>query len=163
MKKGNRKERLTEGADIGGISLSGGPFALSIGQLLDKYHPGTEEKERTPSSRPARSEPGAPPQDASFSFRQAVLQKERAGRGGKTVTLVFVKPAASGAALENLAKTLRRALGCGAHVEKDRVVLQGDIADRAQTWFEKNGIKTVGWGSASKKESENRGGNGSGE
>jgi translation initiation factor 1 len=39
--------------------------------------------------------------------------------------------------LADIAKQLRRALGCGASVEGDTVVLQGDHQERAAAWLSK--------------------------
>ncbi len=120
-------------------------FSISIGQLVGKeeYPADSPPKtaccpiENTPPSKPAGSEMGV------ASFAQVTLHRESAGRGGKTVTLVAVKPPQTKISLEALAKDLRKGLGCGSHVEGDRIVLQGDIPDRAQEWFVKKGARKV--------------------
>ncbi len=73
---------------------------------------------------------------------RVVLQKERKGHGGKTVTRVrtLTLPAKD---LEALAKDLKRSLGCGARTEDNEIILQGDIADRAAVWFKAQGMKKV--------------------
>ena len=44
---------------------------------------------------------------------------------------------------EELAKALRKGLGCGSHVGEECIVLQGNIADRAEEWFAKKGVKRI--------------------
>jgi len=77
-------------------------------------------------------------------FGKISLQHQRAGRGGKTVTLISI----SGETdykfkhnLEILLKELKKSLGCGGQIEDGKIVLQGEIADRASEWFAKMGAK----------------------
>ncbi|MCL2767719.1 MAG: translation initiation factor, partial [Synergistaceae bacterium] len=75
-------------------------------------------------------------------FGKISLQHQRAGRGGRTVTLVSI----SGEPVQNLEaflKELKKSLGCGGQIEDGRIVLQGEIADRAAEWFIKMGAKSV--------------------
>ncbi len=70
------------------------------------------------------------------------LRKEKKGRGGKTVTLV------SGNCLspedaEELARVMRKALGCGSRTEGSAVLLQGDLRERAESWLVAHGAKRV--------------------
>lgn len=65
-----------------------------------------------------------------------VVRREKKGRAGKTVTRV------SGLALDpgplaELAREMKRALGCGASVEAPDILLQGALTDRAAKWLEK--------------------------
>jgi translation initiation factor 1 len=66
------------------------------------------------------------------------LWHERKGQGGKTVTLVA--GFASGDHAQPAAAHLRRALGCGAQVEGEQVVLQGDQRQRAQAVLSACGV-----------------------
>jgi uncharacterized repeat protein (TIGR03833 family) len=69
-----------------------------------------------------------------------VVQRERKGRAGKTVTRV------SGLAAElarDLAPRLKSALGCGATVEGEDLVLLGDLVERAADWFRAEGARQV--------------------
>jgi len=61
----------------------------------------------------------------------AKLRMERAGRGGKTVTVVFGLPN-NAAFLRDLAKDLKKACGTGGTVTDDGVELQGDLRDRVR-------------------------------
>jgi translation initiation factor 1 len=73
-----------------------------------------------------------------------VLRVQRKGRGGKTVT-VLSSPGGgiATAMLEPLARDIRKALGCGARVEEDAVILQGDNSERAEKWLRKRGARHI--------------------
>ena len=64
----------------------------------------------------------------------ARLRMEKAGRGGKTVTVVFGLPK-NAAFLKNLAQELKRACGTGGSVTEDGVELQGDLRDRVREFL----------------------------
>ena len=61
----------------------------------------------------------------------AKLRIEKAGRGGKTVTVVFGLPR-NADFLEHLATDLKRACGTGGAVREDGVELQGDLRERVR-------------------------------
>ena len=73
------------------------------------------------------------------------LQHQKAGRGGKTVTLISIGEAKSEVKqnLETLLKELKKSLGCGGQIEEGKIVLHGEIAERASEWFIKMGAKSV--------------------
>ncbi len=73
---------------------------------------------------------------------KAVLRRTRKGRGGKTVTAVEGLELDS-ERLAAVASALRKALGCGAAVDGDRVVAQGDIAPRIGRWLTERGVRRV--------------------
>ena len=73
---------------------------------------------------------------------RAVVRMERAGRGGKTVTVVE-KLELRPVELEKWLGDLKRALGCGGVVEGAAIVLQGDTRERVGAWLEKRGVKKV--------------------
>jgi translation initiation factor 1 len=71
-----------------------------------------------------------------------VLRREKKGRGGKTATVVEgIKRPPS--ALERIARDLRKLLGCGASVEGNTIVVQGDMAARIEPWLVARGAKKV--------------------
>jgi len=77
-------------------------------------------------------------------FGKISLQHQRAGRGGKTVTLISISGETEYKLkhnLEALLKELKKSLGCGGQIEEGKIVLQGEIADRASEWFAKMGAK----------------------
>jgi translation initiation factor 1 len=107
------------------------PFA-ALGALRDALP--------APAEAPAL-EAAAPSDDAaSQKLGKLVLQREKKGRGGKTVTRVRGLPAAD---LERWAKDMKRAMGCGAPVEEREVVLLGDLVDRAADWLQTRGASRV--------------------
>lgn len=117
-----------------------GPFNPAFAAL-------SKLKEAMPEPPPAA--PDAPvvrrPGDSALERALAeklVIQRERKGHGGKTMTRVrgLALPAK---ALEALAKELKRGLGCGALVEDGEVLVQGDQADRVADWLKKRGAKKV--------------------
>src|SRR5262249_3419156 len=61
----------------------------------------------------------------------ARLRVEKAGRGGKTVTVVSGLPRHA-AVLKNIGQDLKRACGTGGAVREDGVELQGDLRDRVR-------------------------------
>jgi translation initiation factor 1 len=88
--------------------------------------------------------PTAPAADA-IDFGGAtkiVVRREKKGRGGKVATVIEgIKRPPS--ALERIARELKRALGCGASIEGDTIVVQGDMAGRIEPWLLARGAKKV--------------------
>ena len=69
-----------------------------------------------------------------------VLRRERKGRGGKTATVIEglgLKPAA----LDRTLGALRKALGCGGNLEAERIILHGDLPERAEVWLRAHGAQ----------------------
>ena len=71
-----------------------------------------------------------------------VVRRERSGRGGKTVTIV------SGVLLRDadqkeFVRRMRSALGTGAHLEDEQIVLNGSIVERVANWLEAEGAQHV--------------------
>ncbi len=89
-----------------------------------------------PEPPPAPKPPGRPPP------ARAVVRMERAGRGGKTVTVVE-KLALPPRELTAWLGDLKRALGCGGVIEGGALVLQGDTRERVGAWLEQRGVKKV--------------------
>ena len=70
------------------------------------------------------------------------LRRERKGHGGRTVTVV-AGLRLDARRLERIARALRRALGAGATVDGDLVVVQGDLMARIQPWLAAHGAKRI--------------------
>lgn len=69
------------------------------------------------------------------------LRLESAGRSGKVVTRISGLPPEN---LEAIASRLRKALGCGATVEGNDVLLLGTLAERASQWLDHAGdLRTI--------------------
>jgi translation initiation factor 1 len=73
---------------------------------------------------------------------RVTVRRERAGRGGKTVT-VAEGPGFAGRKLETLSREASRALGVGARVEDGALVLQGDQCERLAAWLAERGFGRV--------------------
>lgn len=71
------------------------------------------------------------------------MRLERKGRGGKTVTLVMVSPTPDIDRLKILLRSLKRFLGCGASMEGEVLVIQGDQRERIAEWFTSKGIFNI--------------------
>lgn len=82
------------------------------------------------------------PRTNPLAKKKLVVSRSRKGRGGKTVTMI-AGLVGSTTELEELAKGLRTALGCGASVEDGQVVVAGDQCDRVKTWLEARGATHV--------------------
>lgn len=61
------------------------------------------------------------------------IRHETAGRSGKVVTRIKGLPIEN---LEAIASRLRKALGCGATLDGNDLLLQGMLAERAQAWLQ---------------------------
>jgi translation initiation factor 1 len=73
---------------------------------------------------------------------KVVIRKERKGRGGTTVTIIDGLNRTE-LELKEMAKKMRKRLGCGATVEGRYIVLQGNLVDRVKKWLAENEIKTI--------------------
>jgi translation initiation factor 1 len=91
---------------------------------------------------PAADAAAAAPTRANPLAGKLVLNRERKGRGGKTVTLLR-GVALQGEPLAAFARELRQALGTGGSVEDDAIVLAGDQAERAAAWLRERGAARV--------------------
>jgi translation initiation factor 1 (eIF-1/SUI1) len=105
------------------------PFAASRRAAGCTARPGRDAQCRT-CRRPAAS---GRQRQACPGLGKLVLQREKKGRGGKTVTRVRGLPPAS--ELDRWATDMKRALGCGASVEDGEVILLGDLVTRAADWL----------------------------
>lgn len=77
---------------------------------------------------------------------RAVVRRERAGRGGKEVTVVE-QLGLGPSELEAWLKALKTGLGCGGVVEGDTLVLQGHHRERLVKLLAARGVKKVTIGS----------------
>jgi translation initiation factor 1 len=118
------------------------PRALSsLADLLRQR--GVEVVPAAPTADPSPPRHGVGTDEPDLSRGgRVVVRRERKGHGGKTVTVVdgLAMPQAK---LEELARAMRKALGCGSWVDDGRVVLQGDRPDAAAAWLSRHGAKQV--------------------
>jgi translation initiation factor 1 len=73
----------------------------------------------------------------------AKLRVEKAGRGGKTVTVVDGLPR-NAPFLKDLCQELKRACGAGGAVVEGRVEIQGDLRERVRTLLAEKGFAVKG-------------------
>lgn len=73
----------------------------------------------------------------------AKLRLEKAGRGGKTVTVVYDLPR-NQPFLKELASELKRACGVGGAVAENTVELQGDVRERVKALLVRKGFGVKG-------------------
>jgi translation initiation factor 1 (eIF-1/SUI1) len=113
-----------------------------IGDLLrGKGFVQAAKEEPEPARKTAPEETCSTVQDLS-SVSRIVLQFERKGHGGKQATRVEGLPF-NAEALGRLARDLRRDMGCGAWVEGETILLQGDLTERLKDWFGKKGVRRI--------------------
>ena len=96
-------------------------------------------KDALPAGPAAKAQPAAASKKPDPFAGKVVVAKSRKGRGGKTVTTV------TGIAgeLDELARELKHALGCGAVVEDRAIVVQGEQEERVKAFLEKRGARRV--------------------
>lgn len=73
----------------------------------------------------------------------AKLRVEKAGRGGKTVTVVYDLPR-NAAFLKDLSQRLKRECGTGGAVTEDTIELQGEMRDRVRGILQQLGYTVKG-------------------
>ena len=89
------------------------------------------------------------PEDALAAAPRLVVRKEKKGRGGKTITRVEGFQAEA-QALEVLARTIAKALGCGVSVSEQDLLIQGAQSHRVGDWLRQRGARRVIIGDSSK-------------
>lgn len=115
--------------------LKQNPFAALAGQLPAASPASTDEA--ADKAEAVESEP----RGSSLRFdAKVVVRREKKGRGGKTITRIQGLPAAH---REALASEMKRALGCGAALEGEDVILLGSLVDRAADWLEAAGARRI--------------------
>lgn len=72
--------------------------------------------------------------------KKIVVRKEKKGRAGKTVTCISGLNAEQ---RQRCIKQMKKALGCGATIESEELVLLGALVDRAADWLESQGARNV--------------------
>lgn len=105
------------------------PFAALAG-LRDALPKGPEQKPATLTREAAA---------AQFE-EKVVLSRSKKNRGGKIVTTIA---GVREAAREQIARDIRVAVGCGASIEDDLIVVQGDQHARLKGFLEARGVRKV--------------------
>ena len=110
-----------------GSALTHNPFA----KLASDAELASKVASSQPPAAVVRRRPIQVPPTPRLSMRH-----ESKGRAGKAVTRISGVPREL---LDTVASRLRRALGCGANVEGEDVVLMGSLKERAAEWFDRVG------------------------
>lgn len=140
MSKDRKKKKLT---DNGQLTIGGVDFSLSIGNILGKGYSADEKTAWERQSKEREPADGLGKMTSALArLAKITLHRQSSGKGGKIVTIVTLSKE-SAFDIEELAKELRKGLGCGSRVENGKVVLQGDIQDRVREWFAKKGVKQI--------------------
>lgn len=118
--------------------------AGTLGALLSKAGlVPTQAASPSPSTTPPSTPAAPPPKGADLcTVARLVVRRERKGHGGHTATVVEGL-AGTGVDAAEVARKLKRALGCGATLEGGALVVQGDVPDRVAAWLEGQGVKRV--------------------
>jgi translation initiation factor 1 len=100
-----------------------------------------------PSAPPTPQEKKAAPSLSQATLALALrgtlsLRHERKGHGGKTVTKITGLQGDS-AALDEIATQMKKSLGCGARIEGNEIILQGEMLERARLWLEEHGARRI--------------------
>jgi len=143
MSSGKKNKKLNSGE---GFTVDcGESLSLSLGSILGKEESARKEQKARPEGEKSPAQKALVKNDGESGISglpKVTLQKQTAGRGGKTVTAVII-PGKAAVDREKLAREMRKGLGCGSFVEGGNVILQGDICDRAAEWLLKKGVKEV--------------------
>ena len=96
-----------------------------------------DQRRRQPTT--GRKAPALPRDGVVRIFR------EKGNRGGKTVIVIYdFAPQISGSKIEELARKLRSACGCGGTTKERRIEIQGDQASKIRTLLEQEGFRVAG-------------------
>jgi translation initiation factor 1 len=96
-----------------------------------------------PSASPSEPLPVEPAKPRKLG--RVVLRRETAHRGGKTVIVIHdFPPSYPAAALDELARNLRHALGTGGTVQERTIQMQGDQPGKIRSILEKMGFQVAG-------------------
>ncbi len=123
----------------GGQCLGQNPFAALSGLALPVANKGTAKPAATVA---ASSSAKAPAQPIKNRGRVDIL-REKAGRGGKTVTVATGFVGIGLPEKEQLAKKMQRACGSGGTVKDGRIEIQGDKRDEVARILTEAGFKPV--------------------
>ncbi len=129
-------------------SLVSNPFAglASLSGALPS-EPEPEPARAPEQPEAATSDSGATPWEKPGALAgKLVIRRQRKGHGGKTITRVSGISLAA-PELEQLARALRRELGCSGRVEGEDVILGGARQQQLADWLRSRGARTVVIGS----------------
>lgn len=126
------------------VTADGAGFGGSLGDLLRAQ--GLAPAAPTPAAEPnpdPAPEPTPEPGAGLAALPKIVLRRTRKGHGGRTVTLIEKLEPLPAAEREAIARALRAALGTGARIEGEAIVVQGDVGDRLTAWLAARGARKI--------------------
>lgn len=127
MSQRSKGKISTDGGDAFGSNAFGG---LDAGGLP----PGTAQPKASAQKKPAKKQ----------SKGRVEIRREKAGRGGKTVTTLREFPTHIPLGeLDALTFDLKKTCACGGTLKGRAIELQGDVCDRVMVELEKRGFKPV--------------------
>ncbi|MBN2235070.1 MAG: translation initiation factor [Opitutales bacterium] len=98
-----------------------------------------------PASNPSASTSFTPEQPDSPAHKDQILRvrREKKGRAGKTVTIVYGTDALPSIKAAEILAKLKKALACGGAVEDGCLILQGDQPDRVCALLKELGFRSI--------------------
>ncbi len=138
---GKKKRRQKQGIPAKqGARVS--PAAGGLGTLLAAQ--GFTASSDTGGRGPAEQEPSPPPsEDVVARAQRWIVRISKKGRGGREATLLSARGLPPTEDLSNLARRIRKQMGCGASLEGPDVLVQGDQRERLEHWLIKHGARKV--------------------
>jgi len=133
----SKREKTERVSTSGGVALGQNPFGgLSAGGLPEAENESPQDA--APTSAPPKQKGLRP------SRGRVEIRRVKAGRGGKTVTLVSGFIGIASAEKDALCKTLRQACGCGGTVNATgEIEIQGDQRERLAPLLREQGFQPV--------------------
>lgn len=71
------------------------------------------------------------------------IKREKSGRGGKTVTVIYAFPGMALSMKESILRTLKRQLATGGTLANGNIEIQGDFADRVVELLSEEGYRAI--------------------
>jgi translation initiation factor 1 len=84
-----------------------------------------------------------PPKKAIGSGLRLEVKREKAGRGGKTVTVIYGVQTLENRLKDSLVKDMKRRFATGGSNMGQHLELQGDLADAVVDWLEQKGYRAI--------------------
>ena len=98
-----------------------------------------------PLGEPIQSVPPAQEREGKSKLGRVVLRRETAHRGGKTVIVIHdFAPSIPMRSIEDLARKLRSACGCGGTTRQRTIEIQGNQAEKIRSLLEQEGYRVAG-------------------
>lgn len=98
-----------------------------------------------PLGAPEPAQAAAAPTPSKRALGRVVLRRETAHRGGKMVIVIHdFAPFISKQSIEDLARRLRSACGCGGTIKERTIEIQGNHVERIRSLLEEEGFRVAG-------------------